>query len=126
MATKKQIRDFLKEGEKEGFSPKELEKILEKKGFSDSFIKEAEHPIISKLKSPVVITVLSLLLIAIITFSIFSLMPSTCDKACFIDKANNCEKATLDIDISGSTLRLISNDCTLTKEFTSFSDEEPD
>ena len=86
-----------------------------------------------EIKQPYSINKIIFLVIAVIVviIIIYLVIPkaTNCDydKACFIEKANNCERAIVRDTIGdGSIVKYTSKDCILTKAFDEFSETEPE
>jgi len=67
-----------------------------------------------------------ILLIGIIAI-VYYLIPGECEtKECFIDKANNCKKATYIQDDEGTIYEFSANNCQVEKKVAKISDSEPE
>jgi len=71
-------------------------------------------------------TILGFILVAVIGLIAFNSTTECDTDACFIERANRCDRATLLKDAEGSTMILKTNNCRMTKEFKSFSSSEPE
>jgi len=107
----------------------EQKKILKKKvkPIKEGVAKIGEQAAKPKTRKGLKITAIVLAIIAVLSASILSFFPMKCvSDECFIEQANKCNAATYTKNIEGTTFRLETKDCLLTKTIIDMRIDEPE
>lgn len=137
----KNIKTYIASAEKMGANEEEIKSKLKKAGFKEELIEKAyskPKEEINKIKKtekkqkinkfhefkPTIIVASLMILTFIIVMIFFNI--NTCDQACFIKKANNCEASSYNSQLDNITMQLETyNNCSIKKTIIGLDETEP-
>lgn len=125
----KEKRAKARKRKKRGEAIEEKKRILKKKvkPIKKGIAKIGERAARPKTRKALKITAIILIIAAFLSVAVLSFLPMKCNfDECFIEQANKCKAATYTKSIEGTTFRLETKDCLLTKTIVNMGLDEPE